>query len=267
MTNRVLALLVVVTIVGVALGSQWLLPQGRADASGHSATRSFSENSVAPGETVTVTIAANNYGRVGRIVETVPDGFTTANDSQTVTFRLLSEGPLTRTYTVTATDSAGPHPFSGTIADESKDSRAIVGMSTVTITGSPVTPDPLPTPDTETTARRSFSATSVNPGQGLRVTITADNYGRVGRIVETLPAGFTSPDADGRAVTLRLLEEGPQTVRYTVTASDTPGSHRFSGTLAAEDKTETIVRRSLHSVTVRGGCSTSGAAAAVLHQR
>ena len=33
--------------------------------------------SVAPGDTVTVTIVARDYGDLGRIVETVPEGFTT----------------------------------------------------------------------------------------------------------------------------------------------------------------------------------------------
>ena len=93
MVNRVLALLVVVAVAGVALGSLWLLDPGDADASGHSATRSFSATSVDPGEEITVTILADNYGDLGRIVETVPDGFTTSDGGQTVTIRLLSAGP------------------------------------------------------------------------------------------------------------------------------------------------------------------------------
>ena len=93
--HRVLALLVVAAVAGVTLGSLWLLPPRDAAASGHSATRSFSATSVDPGETVTVTIMAENYGRVGRIVETVPSGFTAEDGSQTVTIRLLSEGPQT----------------------------------------------------------------------------------------------------------------------------------------------------------------------------
>ena len=68
MVNRVLAtMLVVVAIAGGAVvGGLWLLPLGEADASGHSATRSFSETSVAPGDTVTVTIVARDYGDVGQ---------------------------------------------------------------------------------------------------------------------------------------------------------------------------------------------------------
>ena len=207
MSKTVLALLMVVAVAGVALGSLWLSDPGDADASGHSATRSFSPSSVAPGETVTVTIVARDYGNLGRIVETVPNEFTTSDGSQTVTIRLLDAGPLTRSYTVTATDSAGSHSFSGTIADEAKDNRLVGGENSVTITAPPSTPEPTdtPTPDTDPSATRSFSATSVDPGEEITVTILADNYGGLGRIVETLPSGFTSTGASGQTVTLRLL--------------------------------------------------------------
>ena len=240
MVNKVLALLVVVAVAGVALGSLWLLDPGDADASSHSATRSFSATSVDPGEEITVTILADNYGDLGRIVETVPDGFTTSDGGQTVTIRLLSAGPRTVTYTATATDSAGSYSFSGTIADATKNSRPVVGENSVTITAPPSTPEPTdtPTPDTDPSATRSFSATSVDPGGTVTVTIQANNYGGLGRVVETLPSGFTSPNASGQTVTLRLLQEGPQTRSYTVTASDNPGSYTFSGVLESEDKSE-----------------------------
>ena len=65
MMHRVLTLLVVVTVTGVALGSLWLLPSRSVDASQHSAERSFSATTVASGETVTVTIVANDYGGSG----------------------------------------------------------------------------------------------------------------------------------------------------------------------------------------------------------
>ena len=70
---------------------------------------------------------------------------------------------------------------------------------------------PPSTPDADPSATRSFSAMSVDPGEEITVTIQADNYGGLGRILETLPSGFTSPDASGQTVTLRLLQEGLQT--------------------------------------------------------
>ena len=233
MSKTVLALLMVVAVAGVALGSLWLSAPGDADASGHSATRSFSSSSVAPGETVTVTIRADNYGGLGRIVETLPSGFTSPDaNGQTVTIRLLSAGPQTETYTVTASDNPGSYSFSGTLTDLDREERSIGGATTVTITAPPSTPD------TDPSATRSFSATSVDPGEEITVTIRADNYGGLGRIVETLPSGFTSPDANGQTVTIRLLSAGPQTETYTVTASDNPGSYSFSGTLTDQDREE-----------------------------
>ena len=109
---------------------------------------------------------------------------------------------------------------------------------------------PASTPDADPSATRSFSATSVDPGEEITVTIRADNYGGLGRIVETLPSGFTSPDANGQTVTIRLLSAGPQTETYTVTASDNPGPYTFSGVLESEDKSETTVGGS-SSVSVR----------------
>ena len=94
LVTKVLALLVIAAVAGVALGGLWLLPPGDVYASNHSATRSFSTTSVAPGETVTVTIRADNYGRLGRIIENVPSGFTTSDGGQTVTLRLLQAGQL-----------------------------------------------------------------------------------------------------------------------------------------------------------------------------
>ena len=46
-----------------------------AQANEHSATRSFSATTVAPGGTLVVTIALADYGRSGVVEETLPQGF------------------------------------------------------------------------------------------------------------------------------------------------------------------------------------------------
>ena len=131
---------------------------------------------------------------------------------------------------MTATDSPGPHNFSGTITDENKDSRPVGGPTRVTITA-PATPSP--------TAVRSISPSSVEPGGQFTVTIRANNYGRLARVIETLDSGLTTTDSDavGQTVTKRILQEGPQTVSYTVTAPDTTGEYNISRYLGrrAED--------------------------------
>ena len=234
MANKVLALLMVVAVAGVALGSLWLSAPGDADASGHSATRSFSSSSVAPGEEITVTISAQDYGAFGEILETLPSGFTSPDAAgQTLVLTLIAgagAGADTETYTVAASDNPGTYTFSGTIGDVDKDVRLIGGSSTVTVNAPP-----------GSSATRSFSSSSVSPGGTVTVTIQADNYGGLGRIVETLPSGFTNPDASGQTVTIRLLSAGPQTETYTVTASDNPGTYTFSGTLADQEKETTPI--------------------------
>ena len=243
--NKVLALLVIAAVAGVALGGLWLVPSGNVYADNHSATRSFSPTSVAPGETVTVTIVARDYGGLALIVETVPSGFTAADGSQEVRLRLLQPAPTTHSYTVTAKDDAsGPQVFSGTIANEAREVRNVGGASTVTITA-PATPQP--------SAVRSISPSSVEPGGTVTVTIRADNYGGLGRIVETLDSDLTSADADGQTITFRLLQAGPQTVRYTVTAPDATGDYSISGTLQDED-------RNSHAVTGRSTVTVRDAA-------
>ena len=162
MANKVLALLMVVAVAGVALGNLWLSAPGDADASGHSATRSFSSSSVAPGEEITVTISAQDYGGLGQIVETLPSGFTSPDATgQTLEFTFFG-GPQTITYTVTASDNPGSHSFSGTFKDAGSEERPIEerpigGETTVTVTAPPSTPDTVPS------ATRSFSSSSVAP--------------------------------------------------------------------------------------------------------
>ena len=139
MGNKVLALLMVVAVAGVVLSNLWPSTPGNVDASGHSATRSFSSSSVDPGEEITVTIRADNYGGLGRIVETLPSGFTSPDASspdasnQTVKLRLLQEGPQTRSYTVTASDNPGSYTFSGLLQSEDKSETQVLGPSSVTV--------------------------------------------------------------------------------------------------------------------------------------
>ena len=59
------------------VGALALLAQpGAVEAQSHSATRTFQQDWASPGGELTVTITANNYGPIGQVVETLPDGFT-----------------------------------------------------------------------------------------------------------------------------------------------------------------------------------------------
>ena len=67
-----LAMAVMVALMGGTVAAQ---------QSGASASRSFDNATVGPGEEVEVTIQASGYGFGGQVVETLPDGFTYVEDS------------------------------------------------------------------------------------------------------------------------------------------------------------------------------------------
>ena len=122
-------LLATAMILGLAL-LVGLWPSGQADASGHSATRSFAPSSVARGGEITVTINAANLDSFGQVVETLPDGFSYVANStspssirtdvsgQVVSFTLQGTSAIF-SYRVTASNMADRYTFRGTVTDGS----------------------------------------------------------------------------------------------------------------------------------------------------
>ncbi len=220
--------------------------------SGPGATRSFSAPSVPASGTLTVTIAASNYGSFGQVAETLPDGFSYVNgsvdpsdtrvgvDGQTVTFTLQGANE-SFTYEVTASSRARPYSFSGILRDEDRDEHDVGGVSSVTVE-----------PQTSGPASRTFSPSRVNPGGTMAVTITARDYGSFGQVAETLPDGFryvvdsTTPvngiriAVAGQVVTF-TLQGADKSFTYEVTAPGTVGSYSFSGVLTDSDQMETSI--------------------------
>ena len=215
-----------------------------------SATRRFSQSWALSGGELVVTITAERYGGLGRVVETLPAGFTYVSSSleeamvegQTVTFTLM--GDDTFTYTVIASAEEGPHSFAGVLHDSNKVEQPVGGYSAITVRATPP-PAPTSTPaPVEPNASRRFSQSWVLPGGELTVTITATGYGGLGQVVETLPTGFSYASSslsdatmvEGQTVTFTLL--GDAAFSYTVTASAEEGGHAFAGVLKDADKTE-----------------------------
>jgi hypothetical protein len=112
-------------------------------------------------------------------------------------------------------------------------------------------------------AERSFSATSVAPGDEVVVTITAYGFGSGGQIAETLSAGFeyVSSDPvgapynpDDRTVRYTLL--GGETIfKYTVTALSGEDDYSFSGILKNFDQEEAVIGGP-STITVASGTTT-----------
>ena len=204
MTKRtLLALVGVVAVLAVAGGILGLLQPSTVDATQHSATRSFSANTVTVGSELEVTLNIAGHGAFASIVETLPAGFTylrsTINpgvNGQILTFTLIGENEVK--YTVTAPDTAGgPHIFSGFARDSDRDDRDVGGDNSVTVEAEATTaPDPGDgngdgsTPSPTASASRSFSPASVAPSGRVTVTIAVANYGGIGEIKDTWPEGF-----------------------------------------------------------------------------
>ena len=235
----------------VQVGGDSAITVEAAAVTGPMAVRSISSDPVNPGDSVPVTITAEDFGSFAEIVETVPAGFTYDSvtgldaadvdvDGREITFTLLGEtAPKVFTYNVTAPDVAGSHTFSGTYlgVDASFDafaSRPVGGTTSVTVE--------IPVP-VGPKATRSM-ASRVDPGGSLTVSIAAEGQGSFANVAETLPGGFSYgssslPDdqvsADGQTITFSLLTAADATFTYTVTAPDATGSHTFSGVYSGVD--------------------------------
>ena len=126
--------------VAVALGLIGLLQMGPVDASRHSAERSFSDTSVAPGDEVVVTITASGFGLGGQIAETLSAGFEYVSsdpvgapynpDDRTVRYTLLG-GETIFKYTVTALSGEDDYSFSGILKNFDQEEAVIGGPSTI----------------------------------------------------------------------------------------------------------------------------------------
>ncbi len=153
------ALVATVALAAISVAS-W---DADVEASGHSATRAFAAPWVAPGGTMEVSITARGYGALGRVIETLPEGFgyagSTLPDSgvkvegATLKFTLLGEERFA--YTVTAPAAEGQYSFSGALLDANV-VREVVGGDTLLRVGSEPTATPTPgppaTPTSEPTA-------------------------------------------------------------------------------------------------------------------
>ena len=123
-------------------------------ANEHSATRSLSGTSVAPGAEITVTISLSEYGRGGSVSETLPDGFSLISDSVQVAGSAFDNsdservhvifaraGVTSLVYKVTApAEAGGPHEFTGNFVNFDGESVAIEGPSMVTVAADAPTP-------------------------------------------------------------------------------------------------------------------------------
>ena len=135
------------------------------------ATRSFPPPSAAPGGVVVVTITASGYGGFGRVVETLPPGFSYVSSSlsddlvtvngQEVIFTLLGETDFT--YRVTAPGAAGHYSFSGVLTNSDREEVPVGGALTITVGA---------LPSVIVSRAAGIADTPVRPGSPVSLTAT-----------------------------------------------------------------------------------------------
>ena len=172
-------------------------------ANEHSASRSFSATTVTPGGEITVNIALSEYGAIGRVVETLPQGFSLVsgsvrggllrpNGNQVVEVALVGAGVENVEYKVTApSEPGGPFTFTGNFENSDRESVAIGGVDgadMVTVaadaTGGNGEPEPGITLNTQ------------EPGAAVQITITdsADPAILPDQQIEMDLSGFSVPE-------------------------------------------------------------------------
>ena len=302
MISKALALAVVVAVVGVAVG---VLGLSIATASEHP-ERSFSQAPVAPGDEVEVTITRVGAAGLGfrQVIETLPEGFSYVDGSamtpdsggvirpnpgataQELKFTVL--GVTTLKYKVMVDAGVAgdmSYPFMGVVISDPNDqsmnvdvggTQSIMVMATVGMTPG-MTPDMTPddvSPEPSMVGMRSVPSGAAAPGSRVRVTITdLDLMSSAGRVVETLPAGFSyvedsamSPDPQarirvsesGRMVTFTVL--GIDTLHYMVMVGSSVGggAHNISGVLQTAPGTPGQTIGGQSAITVSGTAPTTG---------
>src|SRR5512133_3903010 len=86
---------------------------------------------------------------------------------------------------------------------------------------------------------------SVNAGEEFQVTVNLANYGDAGQLLEKLPQGFTfvgstlperAVTVNGNRISFLLINE--KSFSYTVKATSSPGTYKFSGILRDINKAD-----------------------------
>ena len=177
-------ILMAMVLIASALLAVSPMAIGDVSATEHSAMRSFSSERVDPGEEITVTIAAQDYGPFAQVVETLPEGFifrgTSLSDAAVgvtndiIKFTLLGDEEFT--YTAQAPTTEGEYTFSGVLLDSHRIENAVGGDSNLRVGAAPTptpeatpiptfeptampTPEPTPTPDTTATPTTTPTST------------------------------------------------------------------------------------------------------------
>ena len=232
-----------------------------AEASGHSAVRSLSPSTVAPGGELRVTVTVAGYGNLGRVVETIPPGFDYLGSDlpanadirrgQTIGFILRPPPVSAFTYRLRAPSptTTTRYTFSGYFQDQDPGPNppAVGGATSVEVRAASSPPGGA----TETDA--SLSSLSLTDGDGMAIALTdADGnvvdfasdidmyYAAVDNAVDMIDVMATATDTDATVTGTGAmsLSEGDNTVEVTVTSEDGTETMTYTVTVTREIETD-----------------------------
>ena len=207
-----------------------------AQADEHSATRSLSATTVAPGAEITVSITLSEYGEGGSIAETLPGGFSFVSGSinfvggggfarpsgNMVNVVLAGAGITNVTYKVTAPSAAGgPHSFSGNFVNFGGESVAIGGDNMVTVSAVSSNADLGSLSLSDGTLMPTFAADTT------AYSASVDNS--VDSVTVTAKAAHAEATVSGAGA--RSLTVGANTITVTVTAEDGTTTKEYTVTV------------------------------------
>ena len=223
---------------------------GIANAESATATRTLPAEPVSADESFFVEIEVSDYGNLGKVLETLPEGFRYQKSSldhkfvndnvSTNTVEFLLVDVTSFTYTVRAPDVMGTYMFTG-ILKGTKNKCEVGGDMEIEVEEAE--------DDAEPVATRTLPEEPVAAGESFTIEIEASHYGYFGKVVETLPYWFMFEDSTLSSKQIEVEDntvvfslEGEPSFSYTVTAPDEEDTYTFEGILIDEEKDEYDIR-------------------------
>ncbi|NQE53397.1 hypothetical protein C5S29_07370 [ANME-1 cluster archaeon GoMg3.2] len=249
-TSEIKQVLAIIGITLLLVTAILTMTVGIANAESATATRTLPAEPVSADESFFVEIDVSDYGNLGKVLETLPEGFRYQKSSldhkfvndnlSTNTVEFLLVDVTSFTYTVRAPDVMGTYMFTG-ILKGIKNKCEVGGVMEIEVEEAE--------DDAEPTATRTLPEEPVAADEVFTIELETSHYGYFGKVVETLPDGFVYEDStlnpesiEVEDETVEFSLEGEPSFSYTVTATDEEDTYTFEGILIDEEKNEYDVR-------------------------
>jgi hypothetical protein len=231
------------------LGESEVTVNGDGNGDAMDVSRDLSSQTVAPGDTITVSLDVNNPDDRIIVDEMIPTGLTltdagTGDNSEAGHLKWVEYGGSVASTTYTYDVQVPMSATNGTVYNFTGTYILTSGQTETTITGELQATVEV---EDEVSATRDImpEPAEVGPCDEFNVSIEVMNDGEGSQVVETIPEGFEYVSStlgvpnsivDGNEVTFIL--DGETTFEYTVRASNEEGTHAFDGVVEDTEMNE-----------------------------